>query len=159
MSVLLNSRISAEISWNRSERGDGLSASENGSLKQQTLFSSESSPGVDRVWTVQNVSLAAEYSISYSLVELTREVLGSTETIAFSRLCGLYFCNRSPHAFLVVENRAFARCVVPPGGYFCLCNPAADWVLTSSNNRITITNSSTTEAASFDLALTGTAEA
>ncbi|MDO4585142.1 MAG: hypothetical protein Q4D62_13690 [Planctomycetia bacterium] len=168
MSLKLDSRVTADIGWSWSERKATTSVIENGNVRQQQVFTSDVSPEVDAVWSLQEAPLAGSAEVTYDLQNLTREVLDVETTIALEKLCAIYVCNQSSSGEIYVEmmetacgcssgvtgSDPFLRATLPSKGFFCWCNPNADSEVTTDQKQLVVGNA-TDQAATYDLVVTG----
>lgn len=167
MSLKMDSRVTMEVYWSWTERETNVTTMTNGNLRRQFPFSSDTSPAVDTVWCAQDVALAASTTTSYDLTQLTRSIFDEPSSVELGNLCAIYVHNKSAAAPLavmntgtgtaetVLEGSVLQQTLLPPGGALCLCNPLANWSVTTVRKTLQIENLSADAVATFDLIVTG----
>lgn len=166
MSLALETRITSELGWNWLDARSSSSTRTQGSFHRQISFSSDATPDVDGIWYCENAEIPALSSVTHSLTALVQTVYDTQIPVAFSALAALYIHNRSASLPLVITNNgsstasnivssSFVNVIVPPGGFFTLCNPASDWEINTARNEIRLQNAFTS-AISYDILLLGT---
>lgn len=166
MSVTLETRLTSELAWNWQDAASGATTRTQGNFRKQLAFSAAGTPPVDGIWYVENASIAAFSSVTHDLTNLTQAIYGASVPVSFASLCTLYVFNRSETLPLVIANTgsstassiltsSFVNVIVPPGGFFALCNPSSNWTISSARNEIQLQNAFSS-AISYDLFLTGT---
>lgn len=165
MSSALETRIISELGWNWIDAQLSASTRTQGSFRKQLSFSSSGTPEVDGIWYCENVEVPALSSVTYNLQSLSQSIYGTEIPVSFASLCAMYICNRSETLPLVIANTgsstassvltsSFVNVIVPPEGFFSLCNPSANWTITTSRNEIRLQNAFST-AISCDILFLG----
>ncbi len=166
MPTTLETRFTSEVGWNWLDSANNSATRTQGNFRRQASFSSASIPKIDGVWYQENATLPALSAVTHDLANLTQSIYGNDIPIHFASLCSLYIHNRSETHSLVIANTgsttasnivssSFLNLIVPPGGFFTLCNPQADWNISNTRNEIKLQNAFS-EPISYDIILTGT---
>ncbi|MBE6428256.1 MAG: hypothetical protein E7028_06725 [Planctomycetaceae bacterium] len=175
MAISLETRISSEIGWNWQDTTPGSedSAAEilashtktQGQFRKQLSVSTQSDPSVNAVWFTENALIPPFTSVTHDLSRMILRLYGTDIFVRFASLCSIYLFNRSETLPLVIANTgsttasnilssSFLSIIVPPGGFFTLCNPKADWVITPERNELQLQNAFASEI-HYDLFLNG----
>ncbi len=166
MPTTLETRFTSEVGWNWLDSTTNSATRTQGNFRRQASFSSASTPSVDGVWYLENATLPALSSVTHDLENLTQNIYGNNIPIHFASTCSLYIYNRSETRSLVVANTgsttasnivssSFLNLILPPGGFFTLCNPQANWTISSARNEIKLQNPFS-DPIQYDIILTGT---
>jgi len=161
--MTLDSRITSEIGWNWIDSGTSTTTRTQGSFQRQLAFSALGSPNVDGIWFLEAATIPALTTVTHDLTALNLSVYGTNIPVNFASLCTVYIYNRSATQPLSIVNTGSAQSVVttsylnlivPPGGFFILCNPTTSWTITSSRNQLQILNPGN-ETGEYDVFLSG----
>ncbi|MGN1273441.1 MAG: hypothetical protein ACI4UF_02525, partial [Thermoguttaceae bacterium] len=108
-------------------------------------------------------SIPALTTVTHDLNALNQSIYGTSIPVNFATLCTIYIFNRSAALPLSIVNTGTAQSVVttsylnllvPPGGFFMLCNPTTSWSITTSRNQLQIQNPGN-QAVAYDIFLSG----
>ena len=161
--MTLETRITSEIGWNWLDSGTSTSTRTQGTFQRQLAFSALGTPGVDAIWYLENASIPALTTVTHDLNALNQSIYGTDIPVNFANLCTIYIFNRSATLPLSIVNTGTAQSVVttsylnllvPPGGFFMLCNPTTSWSITTSRNQLQIQNPGS-QAVAYDIFLSG----